>query len=99
MDINKQSIIIKIISVLKNYPVKRAYLFGSYALNTHIETSDVDILVEFSDSIGLQYGSLYVDLKETLQKEPGLMTVDGLKERSSQFYENVMSSLEVIYEH
>ena len=95
---SKQAIVSCIVSVLSNYPVKKAFLFGSYARNDYTDESDVDILLEFTEPIGLRYGSLYTDLKEVLQKEPGLMTLKGLDERSAQFAENVKSSLEVIYE-
>ena len=94
----KQAIVGGIRAVLAGYPVKKASLFGSFARNDYTDSSDVDILLEFSEPIGLRYGSLYTDLKEALQREPGLMTVKGLEERSVQFIENVKSSLEVIYE-
>ena len=59
-------------SILANYPVKKAFLFGSYSRNDYTDESDVDILLEFTEPIGLRYGSLYNDLKEALQIEPGL---------------------------
>ena len=94
----KQAIVGNIKTILASYPVKKASLFGSFARNDYTDASDVDILLEFSEPIGLRYGSLYTDLKKAIQREPGLMTVKGLEERSAQFKESVSSSLEVIYE-
>ena len=34
-------------TVVREYPIKRVDLFGSYAEGTNHETSDVDLLVEF----------------------------------------------------
>ena len=94
----KQAVVGSIKAVLAGYPVKKASLFGSFARNDYTDSSDVDILLEFAEPIGLRYGSLYIDLKEALQREPGLMTAKGLEGRPAQFIENVKSSLEVIYE-
>lgn len=44
----------KQIQLIQNYftdkPVKRAYLFGSYATNEATENSDIDLLVELDYS-------------------------------------------------
>ena len=36
--------------VAKQYDIKKAVLFGSYADGTQTESSDIDLLVEFSES-------------------------------------------------
>ncbi|GGC18753.1 hypothetical protein GCM10011386_08260 [Parapedobacter defluvii] len=39
-------------SLQKRYPISELGLFGSVARGEHSETSDIDVLVDFSDSIG-----------------------------------------------
>jgi predicted nucleotidyltransferase len=53
----KKSLIDKIKKYLKEKPVLRAYIFGSFARNELEENSDIDILVEldYSQSIGLEF--------------------------------------------
>jgi predicted nucleotidyltransferase len=57
----------------KDKPVKRAYLFGSYARGDADENSDVDLLVELDDSkkkVSLfELLKLNVDLEEKLNRK------------------------------
>ena len=88
----------KVLPLLKRYPVRRAALFGSYARKDQNADSDFDILLEFSEPIGLRYGSLYLDLKEALPISVGLLTTAGLQEQSEHFRESVSRDMEVFYE-
>lgn len=69
-------------SSLKDYftnkPVKRAYLFGSYARSEANEKSDIDILVEldFSKPIGLYFFTMEYELKKRFNKKIDLITVE-----------------------
>lgn len=71
--------------LLKQYfasrPVKKAYLFGSYARNTAVkETSDIDILVELDHSqpIGLKFFTYQYELEDLLKRKVDLVSTDGL---------------------
>ena len=88
----------KVLPLLAKYPVHRAALFGSYARNEQNADSDLDILLEFSEPIGLSYGSLYLDLKEAVPVSVGLMTMSGLEEQPKSFRESVLRDMEVFYE-
>lgn len=57
-------------SVIKEYPIKKMSLFGSYAKGDYTADSDVDILVEFkSPSVSLlTLSSLKFRLEELLDK-------------------------------
>ncbi|MCM1183677.1 MAG: nucleotidyltransferase domain-containing protein [Roseburia sp.] len=43
----------KVLSIVKEYPVKRIVLFGSRAEETNRENSDVDLIMEFLEPISL----------------------------------------------
>lgn len=75
----------------KKFNVIRIWIFGSYASGNASTSSDVDILVEFSESPGWEF----VDLKEYLESilglEVDLVTVNALR---PSFRENVLRQLE-----
>ena len=93
-----EELLVKIMPLLEKYPVSKAALFGSYARNEQNAESDLDILLEFYEPIGLRYGSLYLDLKEAIPVAVGLMTVSGLEEQPESFKESVLRDMEVFYE-
>ena len=88
----------KVLPLLEKYPVRKAALFGSYARNEQSADSDLDILLEFSEPIGLRYGSLYLDLKEAVPVAVGLLTTSGLEEQPEYFKQSVLRDMEVFYE-
>lgn len=61
-------------------PVKRAYVFGSYARNRADETSDIDILVELDHRhpIGMKFFSYKDELEELLNLKVDLLSTEGL---------------------
>ena len=85
--------------VLKQYPVKRALLFGSAARGDMTEQSDIDILVEFlPDTRGLEFFGLRVDLEEALDRSVDLLTFNVLSKSKPDFRNNVVQEARVIYE-
>lgn len=54
------------------YRVKRIGVFGSYARDRATATSDVDILVEFTEPIGWEIFGLGVDLVTVNALRPGM---------------------------
>jgi predicted nucleotidyltransferase len=72
-------------NVLRKYfadkPVKRVYLFGSYARNTAVKgTSDFDILLEldYSKPIGMRFFSFQRELEDLLHNKVDVVTSDGI---------------------
>jgi uncharacterized protein len=61
-------------------PVLKAYLFGSFVRGEATEQSDIDILVEldYSQSIGLGFVQMQMDLQEKLLKKVDLVSTGGL---------------------
>ena len=80
----------KIQNFFAGVPVKKAYLFGSYARQTALkETSDIDILVEmdYSKHIGLGFIQMILDLEKMLNAKVDLVTTDSLSKYVKPFVE------------
>jgi predicted nucleotidyltransferase len=56
-------------------------LFGSYARKEQDSDSDLDILVEFTDQIGIRFVDLADELENILQQKVDLVSRKGLKEK------------------
>ncbi len=72
--------------ILKSkFKVKKIGVFGSYAKNQQRPNSDVDILVEFSETIGLfKFIELENYLKKEIKLDVDLVVKNGLKNRIKQ---------------
>ena len=72
-----------VIAYLRNQPVKKVWLFGSYAEGEARADSDVDFLVEYdyNEKIGiLKHAEIILALEDILQKDVDLVPVDALRE-------------------
>ena len=67
--------------LFNDYPLKSIAIFGSFSRQENNELSDLDVLVEFNDTIGIRF----VDLAEELEKIVGikvdLVSKNGLKNK------------------
>jgi predicted nucleotidyltransferase len=61
------------------YGVTRLAVFGSFARSEQIEESDLDILVEFREPIGLRFVHLAEFLEKVLELKVDLLTPDAIK--------------------
>lgn len=68
--------------VAEKYHLRAVYVFGSYARGEAREDSDVDLLVDDTDSglRGLAYGGLYSDLEDALEKSIDMVTAGALEQ-------------------
>ena len=66
--------------VAEKYHLRAVYVFGSYARGEAREDSDVDLVIDDTDSglRGFAYGGLYGDLRDALEKDIDLVPVSGL---------------------
>ena len=55
---DKQQMINIIVDTIKNYPIKRAAIFGSVACDNFTDDSDIDILIQPSEVLGLNFITL-----------------------------------------
>ena len=67
-------------SYFRTRPVLKAYLFGSYVRGEADEKSDIDILVDldYTQSIGLQFIQMKLDLENLLNSKVDLVSSNGL---------------------
>ncbi|HLD15230.1 MAG TPA: nucleotidyltransferase domain-containing protein [Candidatus Nanoarchaeia archaeon] len=68
----------KIIPILKRYGVKKAGIFGSYAVGKAKKNSDVDILIKPPKGMGFGFIGLEIKLSEALKKKVDLVSYNGL---------------------
>lgn len=91
----------KDIELIKGYfagkPVKRAYIFGSYARHEADIDSDIDILVEldYSQHIGLGFVQMKLDLEQQLHKPVNLVSSQAVSRHLLPFIEK---DKQLIYE-
>lgn len=67
--------------LFNDYPIKSMAIFGSYSRKEQKDTSDLDILVEFSDRIGIRFVDLADDLEKIVGLKVDLVSKKGIKEK------------------
>jgi predicted nucleotidyltransferase len=65
-------------AILKKYGVKKAALFGSYARGDFDKNSDIDILIEPPQHMGIEFIALKQDLEDGLHKKVDLVSYNGI---------------------
>lgn len=68
----------KIIKILKKYNIKKAGIFGSYAVGKQKKNSDIDILIEPTKHMGFEFFGLQLELQDKLRKKVDLVSYNGL---------------------
>jgi len=63
------------------FNVNKIGYFGSFARNQQTESSDLDVLVEFSKPIGWEFFDLQDLLEKELNTKIDLVTINALKEQ------------------
>jgi len=86
----KQSLSERKTKFLERYPIKSIAIFGSYARNEQNDESDVDILVEFSGNIGIQFIDLAEEIESHLGVKVDLVSRKGIKDR---YFQSIKSDL------
>ena len=72
------------------YPIKSMAIFGSYSRDEQNEKSDLDLLVDFSDKIGIQFIDLAEELETMLGIKVDLISKGAIQEK---YYQAIQSDL------
>ena len=78
--------------LVEKYHVSSIGLFGSVVRNDFSESSDVDIIVDFDQPIGIEFVDLADYIEEKIRKTVDLVSRKGIKEK---YYQTI--SEEIIY--
>jgi predicted nucleotidyltransferase len=73
-----------------DYPIKSIAIFGSYSRKEQDDLSDLDILVEFSDKIGIRFIDLAEELENIVGFKVDLVSKKGIKEK---YFKSIVSDL------
>ena len=63
----------------KKYPLSELAIFGSYARGDATEESDIDVLVDFNDKIGIEFISLAFDIEDLFKAKVDVVSKGGIK--------------------
>lgn len=73
------------------YGLSDMAIFGSYSRGQQTEASDIDILVDFQQPIGIQFVDLAEELETLLHHRIDLVSKKGIKPSYFQFIEKELS--------
>ncbi|HAB51943.1 MAG: nucleotidyltransferase [Ignavibacteria bacterium RIFOXYB2_FULL_35_12] len=76
--------------LLSKYPIKKIAVFGSVSRKEDEENSDIDILVEFDHSVGMEFIHLCYELENLLKRKVDLVSRNGIKEK---YFKEIESEL------
>ena len=83
----------------QKYPqVRRAFIFGSFAGHSHGEASDLDVLVELSVPIGLEFISMVQDLEAATGMPVDIVTLKQARELESKYGYNILQKARIVYD-
>lgn len=84
--------------ILKNFAVKRAILFGSYARNNPTSNSDIDLVIDSEGQLlNIKFYGLLEELVEKLDKKIDLFEISEIQ-KDSGIYNNIQKEGVVVYE-
>ncbi len=92
----KQQTIDTINQYLRQYPVGRVSLFGSFARDQQDSKSDIDLLVHFNETIDFfTLANIRQDLCERTKRQVDILTEKSLSEK---FRNRIQGDLQIIFE-
>lgn len=77
-------------SLYSKYPIKSLAIFGSVAREEDSDESDVDVLVEFSDNIGIRFIDLAEEIESLLNRRVDLVSKKAVKPK---YYKSIKQEL------
>jgi len=84
--------------ILKNFAVKKAILFGSYAKNTQTPKSDIDLVIDSEGKLlNIYFYGLLEDLVQKLNKNVDLFEISEIQ-KNSKIYNDIQNEGVIVYE-
>lgn len=84
--------------ILKQFSVKKAILFGSYAKNTPTSKSDIDIVIDSEGKLlNINFYGLLEELVQSLEKNIDLFEISEIQ-KDSNLYNDILKEGVIIYE-
>lgn len=77
-------------NLFSRYHIRSMAIFGSYARNEQDEKSDLDIVVEFNDKIGIRFIDLADEIEKLIGFKVDLVSRKGIKEK---YFERIKEDL------
>jgi len=74
----------------QKYPIKSIAIFGSYARSQQDQNSDLDLMVEFDDKVGLKFIKLADEIEGFLGLKVDLVSKKGIKPK---YFKEIESEL------
>ncbi|MBU0959031.1 MAG: nucleotidyltransferase family protein [Nanoarchaeota archaeon] len=68
----------QILKILKQYKIKKASIFGSYARGDFKKKSDIDLIIQPTPGMGLEFVGLALELEDKLGKKIDLLTYKSI---------------------
>jgi uncharacterized protein len=65
--------------LFSKYPIQSLAIFGSFARGEQNEKSDLDIVVEFNDKIGIRFIDLADEIENIIGVKTDLVSKNGIK--------------------
>lgn len=89
---NRKDDILKILtqnkeSLYSKYPIKSLAIFGSLVRMDDTDKSDVDLLVEFDDNIGIRFIDLAEEIESLLNRHVDLVSKNAVKSKYFKSFE------------
>jgi predicted nucleotidyltransferase len=92
-----ETLSIQLPKLRSEFKVTKIGLFGSYSKNQANEQSDIDLIIEFSEPIGLKFINLCDYLENLFNKKVDILTPEGLKSiRIKSIVENILRTIEYV---
>ena len=81
LDQIKSKLVTKRDYLFSHYPINTLDIFGSYTRGDEQDDSDIDILVEFNDSIGIEFIDFAEEIEKLLGFKVDLVSRGGIKDK------------------
>ena len=86
-------------TITNKYPqINRALIFGSFAEDTQTAKSDLDILVEINESMGLQFLCMIKDIEEAAGIKIDVITIRQAYDLEKKYGYNILKKARPVYE-